>query len=403
MSFQREPAAELACRLLEPRHLIQVVAGPRQVGKSTLVQQVVEAGPLPWHWASADEPALRGSAWLTQQWQAARLAAGEAGSSGSAPERGAVLVLDEVHKVSGWSETVKQLWDEDTRRRVPLKVVLLGSAPLLVARGLSESLAGRFEMLHLRHWSWAEMRDAFGWTLEQYVFHGGYPGAAPLLRDPVRWARYIMDSLVETSIARDVLLLSRVDKPALLRRLFELACSYSGQVLSYTKMLGPLQDAGNTTTLAHYLDLLAGAGMVCGLPKFAGDVARSRGSIPKLQVFNTALMTAPSGLTLNSARADPALWGRLVESAVGAHLANAAAAGACELFYWRERSREIDFVLRRGPVVVAIEVKSGRAPQALPGIATFNAAFKPRRSLLVGGDGVPLAEFLDRPVGHWLG
>ena len=397
MQIQRLPAAELSRRLAEPRRFIQVVAGPRQVGKTTLVQQVVESAPLPWRWASADEPALRGTAWLRQQWEAARLTA-RAGEC--------VLVLDEVQKLDGWSDTVKALWDEDTRRRVPLKVVLLGSAPLLVARGLAESLAGRFELLHLRHWSWPEMRAAFGFTIEQYIFYGGYPGAAPLVcapvRDPVRWARYVMDSLVETAISRDVLLLSRVDKPALLRRLFELACSYSGQILSYTKMLGPLQDAGNTTTLAHYLDLLAGAGIVGGLQKYSGDAARSRGSIPKLQVFNTALMTAPSGLSLREARADAALWGRLVESSVGAHLANAAAAGECELFYWRERNREVDFVLRNGRRTVAVEVKSGRAPQALPGMAAFDAAFGTDRTLLVGGDGIAVEDFLSQPVSHWL-
>jgi NADH:ubiquinone oxidoreductase subunit K len=250
MDYIRPQAGELARRLSEPRRHIQVVAGPRQVGKSTLVHQVVERGELPWRWASADEPTLRGPSWLAQQWDAARLAARDAAARG-----GAVLVLDEVHKLDGWSEAVKRLWDEDTRQRTPLKVVLLGSSPLLVARGLTESLAGRFEMLHLRHWSYAEMKSAFDWPLASYVFHGGYPGAAPLVNEPVRWARYVMDSLVETSISRDVLLLTRIDKPALMRRLFELACSYSGQVLSYTKMLGPLQDAGNTTTLAHYLVL----------------------------------------------------------------------------------------------------------------------------------------------------
>jgi uncharacterized protein len=235
------------------------------------------------------------------------------------------------------------------------------------------------------------------------VYFGGYPGSASLVKEPQRWARYIADSLIETSVSRDVLLMTRVDKPALLRRLFALACRYSGQVLSYTKMLGQLQDAGNTTTLAHYLDLLSGAGMVCGLPKFAGDIARQRGSSPKLQVYNTALLTATSGVSLAEARADRELWGRLVESAVGAQLANAAAAGECELFYWRERNQEVDFVVKAGRRLVAIEVKSGRAPQAHRGMEAFAAAFKPQRSLLVGGDGIALEEFLERPVAHWVG
>ncbi len=396
MQYQRPQAATLAERLAERRRHVQVVAGPRQVGKTTLVQQVVEASDLPTRIASADEPTLRGREWINQQWQAARLEASDAGKAG------AILVLDEIQKIPGWSESVKRLWDEDTRRRLPLKVVLLGSAPLLIARGLTESLAGRFELLHLPHWAFSEMRTAFGWSVEEYIFYGGYPGAAPLIAEPKRWARYVLDALVETTISRDVLLLTRVDKPALLRRLFELACRYSGQVLSYTKMLGQLQEAGNTTTLAHYLDLLTAAGMVTGLPKYAGDLARSRGSSPKLQVFNTALMTAGSGLALGDARADPELWGRLVESSVGAHLINAAAGGECEVHYWRERNQEVDFVVRAGRRLVAIEVKSGRAPHTHPGIAAFAAAFKPKRSLLVGSDGVAVQEFLGRPVAHWL-
>ncbi len=395
MPFERPYARLLAARLAERRRFVQVVAGPRQVGKSTLVQQVVEASKLPHRIASADEPTLRGPEWIAQQWDAARLLAKDA-------RRGGVLVLDEIQKIPGWSEVVKRLWDEDSRRRVPLKLVLLGSAPLLVARGLSESLAGRFELLHLPHWSFAEMRTAFGWSVDKFIFYGGYPGAAPLVAEPARWARYVLDALVETSISRDVLLLTRVDKPALLRRLFELACRYSGQVLSYTKMLGQLQDAGNATTLAHYLDLLAAAGMVTGLPKYAGDAARSRGSSPKLQVLNTALMTAGSGLSLAEARGDGEVWGRLVESGVGAHLANAAAAGECTLHYWRERGVEVDFVVKAGRRLVAIEVKSGRTPHAHPGIAAFSAAFKPQRTFLVGGGGIAIDEFLAEPVVRWL-
>ena len=393
--FRRQAADTLAARLAEPRRFIQVVAGPRQVGKTTLVQQVTDELTVPVRSASADEPTLKGTDWIAQQWEAARLAI--------ASKRGAVLVLDEIQKIPGWSDTVKRLWDEDTRSKRPLKVVLLGSAPLLIAQGLADSLAGRFESIALSHWSYSEMREAFGWSLDQYLFYGGYPGAAPLIRDPARWTRYVADSLIETSISRDVLLLTRVDKPALLRRLFELACRYSGQILSYTKMLGQLQDAGNTTTLAHYLDLLAGAGMVCGLPKFAGDVARSRGSSPKLQVFNTALMTVSSDMTLAEARADREFWGRLVESAVGAHLANAAMRGECALHYWREQNREVDFVVKAGRTLSSIEVKSGRAPQMHAGTAAFAAAFKPTRTLLVGGDGIALEEFFAKPVSHWTG
>lgn len=394
--FVRPQAVELRRRLGEKRRFIQVVTGARQVGKTTLVGQVAASARMPYVFVSADEPTLRGSAWIETQWEAARLLVRDG------RRRGALLVLDEVQKIPRWSETVKGLWDADTRARRGLKVVLLGSAPLLVERGVSDSLAGRFEIVHLPHWTLAEMRQAFGWSVDQYLFYGGYPGAAALVREPGRWARYIHDSLVETTIARDVLLLSRVDKPALLRRLFELACRYSGQVLSYTKMLGQLHDAGNTTTLAHYLELLAGSGMIDGLHKYASGAARQRSSSPKLQVFNTALMTAPLGMSLSEARADREFWGRLVESAVGAHLANAAAGGDCELFYWRDGNYEVDFVVRTGRSVTAIEVKSGRVRDSLPGMAAFSVAFPKARKLLVGADGISIEDFLRRPVRHWI-
>lgn len=297
---------------------------------------------------------------------------------------------------------MKRFWDEDTAARVRLKVLLLGSAPLLLQRGLAESLAGRFEILRVPHWSFAEMREAFGWDLERYLYFGGYPGAASLVGDRDRWARYILDSLIETTVSRDILLLTRVDKPALLRRLFQLGCDYSGQVLSYQKMLGQLHDAGNTTTLAHYLELLAGAWMLVGLPKFAGRRVRQRASSPKLQVLNTALMTASSPLGPEEARRDRDFWGRLVESAVGAHLANGTAGAPYEVFYWRERNREVDFVARAGTRITAIEVKSGRRREALPGLDDFAKTYKPHRLLLVGAQGIPLEEFLLRPAESWV-
>lgn len=393
MTYQRPQFKSLFARLSEPRRFIQVVAGPRQAGKTTLVQQVGDQLDLPAQFASADEPTLRGPEWISQQWEIARL---------QCDAQGGLLVLDEVQKISGWSETVKRLWDEDTRRRCPLKVVLLGSAPLLIQRGLADSLAGRFEVLHLPHWSAAEMHDAFGWSVEQCLFYGGYPGTAPLISDHDRWVRYVRDALIETTLSRDVLLMSRVDKPALMRRMFELGCRYSGQILSYTKMIGQLQDAGNTTTLAHYLELLSAAGMVGGLPKFAGEMVRSRASSPKLQVLDMALFSALSGYRFEEAQADREHWGRLTESAVGAHLANAAATGQCEVYYWRERNREVDFVVRSGRKLVALEVKSGRSRDALPGMQAFQAAFHPDRMLLIGGDGIPVQEFLMTPLERWI-
>ncbi len=394
--YLRSQGELLGRRLAESRRFIQVVAGPRQSGKTTLVRQVMEGLASPGHYASADEPALRDALWLRQQWEEARLRARDAGSGG------AVLVLDEVQKIAHWSETVKRLWDEDTAARNPLKVVLLGSAPLLIHRGLTESLAGRFEIIHCSHWSFVEMRDAFGWTVDQYIYFGGYPGAAPLASEPDRWAAYIRDSLIETTLSRDVMLLTRVDKPALLRRLFYLACQYSGQILSYQKMTGQLQDAGNTTTLAHYLDLLTGAGMVIGLQKFAGASVRQRASSPKLQVLNTALMTAQSGLGIAAARADAEYWGRLTESAIGAHLVNGAWGTGVSVHYWRERNLEVDFILNAGRGLTAIEVKTSRRRETPAGLSAFAKLYSPKRVLLVGQGGIDVADFLSRPIAEWL-
>ena len=387
----------LVKRLQEPRRFIQVLAGPRQTGKTTIVRQITDDNRLPIHYASADEPTLQSRAWIEQQWETVRFLIKETAGKG-----GALLVLDEIQKVTGWSEIVKRLWDSDTRNHIPLKVVLLGSAPLLIQRGLAESLAGRFEIISVIHWSYAEMREAFGWDLDRFIYFGGYPGAADLSDDRQRWARYIIDSLIETTLSRDILLLTRVDKPALLRRLFQLGCSYSGQILSYQKMTGQLQDAGNTTTLAHYLELLTGAGMLTGLQKFAAHQIRERSSSPKLQVLNTALISAQSRLTFDEARKDREFWGRLVESAVGAHLISSTAGTGIELFYWRERSREVDFILRAGKTVVAIEVKSGMRKEGLPGMDAFDKAFQPQRKLLAGGDGIPLEKFLLTPAAEWV-
>ncbi len=386
---------ELIKRLKEKRRFMQVLAGPRQVGKTTLVRQVMATSKLPGHYASADEPSLRDRTWLEQQWDIARLTASE-------NKTGALLVLDEIQKITDWSRAVKLLWDADTHSGVQLKVVLLGSSPLLIQSGLTESLAGRFEVIVVPHWSFDEMREAFGLKLEEYVFYGAYPGAAELIEDPERWRRYILDSLIETTISRDILLLTRVDKPALLRRLFQLGCAYSGQILSYQKMLGQLMDAGNTTTLAHYLELLQGAGMLAGLSKYAHGQVRQRGSSPKLQVMNTALMSAQDHRSLKEARQDGDRWGRLVESCIGAHLLNSSFGTNIQIAYWRERNQEVDFVLHQGKTTVAIEVKSGGRREVFPGMEAFARQFKPHRQLQVGGQGIPLEEFLSKPAAYWL-
>jgi hypothetical protein len=392
--FTREHTQRLESRLLEPRRFIQIVLGPRQVGKTTLVRQVLADLGDKAIYASADGPPLAGSVWIETQWDRARRLAAENGS--------AVLALDEVQKVERWSEAVKQLWDEDSAAGTNLHVVLLGSAPLLMQRGLTESLAGRFETIPVSHWSFAEMEAAFGWTVDQYLYFGGYPGAAPLIDEPQRWADYVRDSLIETTVARDILQMTRVDKPALLRRVFELGCAYSGQILSYQKMQGQLQDAGNTTTLAHYLDLLSAAGMLGKLEKYAGEKVRTRASSPKLQVLNTALMSVSSGRSFEEARNDSVFWGRLVESCVGAHLLNSAYPSGAEVTYWRSRNREVDFIVERGRRRVAIEVGSAKGKGALPGIEAFKKEFGETKTLLVGRQGVPLEEFLRMSPADWL-
>ncbi len=395
--FQREHVEVLKRRLREPRRFLQILPGPRQTGKTTIARQLLAVWPSgAARYASADEPTLRDQAWLAQQWDLARLVLRDC-SNGEA-----LLVLDEVQKLPRWSETVKRLWDEDTLSGLRLKVVLLGSSALLLSRGLTESLAGRFEILPVTHWSLAEMRQAFGFSPDDYIYFGGYPGAADLRDDADRWREYIKNALIETSVSKDILLLQRVDKPVLLRRLFELACTYSGRILSYQKMLGQLDDAGNTTTLAHYLELLHGAGFVAGLSKYAGQAVRRRASSPKLLVLNTALMSALDGRSLPELLNDRDGWGRWVESAVGAWLANSTRGSGIALHYWLDRGREVDFVLARGDKLAAIEVKSGRRRASTPGVEAFASRFPATRQLLVGAQGISVDEFLATPAGHWL-
>ncbi len=391
ITYKRPVFRVLSRRVSEPRRFIQVVAGPRQTGKTTLVRQLMEETGTG-HYASADEPAPKSRLWIEQQWEAARIA------TLKQPRKKGTLILDEIQKIPDWSETVKRLWDSDTARGIHLHVVILGSSPMLIQKGLTESLAGRFEIIPVRHWSYPEMKDAFGWGLEQYLYFGGYPGSASLINDQQRWRRYIFDSLIETTVSRDVLLMVRIDKPALLRRLFELGCLYSGQILSYQKMIGQLQDVGNTTTLAHYLDLLKGSGLVTGLQKYAGQAVRQRASSPKLLALNNALMTAMSHLSYDEARQNSEFRGRLVETAVGNTLANNIIGKDMKLYYWVERNREVDFILAKGNDIIAIEVKSGRTRTALPGLESFTRTFYVKKKLLVGTEGIPLDEFLSIDV-----
>ena len=411
--FQRSQVATLIERLSEPPERLIAVFGPRQTGKTTAARQALASVEHASRYVAVDDPGPqaphgpligdvgvaaaysgpRDVRWLTGLWEMSRRRAWRS-------DRGCVLVLDEIQKIPGWPDAVKGLWDADRAEGCPLHVVVLGSAPLLMQAGLNESLAGRFEPMRFTHWSYLEMSEAFGLDLDRYIYFGGYPGAVSYTHDQRRWSTYVRDGLVEPIIERDVLAMTRVDKPSLLKRLFEVGALYSGQVLSYNKMLGQLQDARNTTTLTRYLKLLSDAGLLTGLSKYTNRPVSARASTPKLNVLNTALMSVASGYGFEEARSDRAFWGRIVESAVGAHLLNTAAPGT-EVRYWREGNYEVDFVLQRGKRAVAIEVKTGRVRSAHPGLAEFCHRFSPHRTLVVGTGGEPLHEFLSVAADHW--
>ena len=392
--YERPHKQILGRRILsEPRNNIQVIHGPRQVGKTTLVNQLSENITIPYHYASSDAVFADQESWLEQQWNTARTMLSVSG------QKEGVLVIDEIQKIQGWSEVVKKLWDEDSRNQTGLKVILLGSSRLLIQKGLTESLAGRFETIFVGHWTFEEMQKAFGFTPEQFVWFGGYPGGAGLIDDEERWKQYIRESLIETSISRDILLLTRVDKPVLMRRLFELGCNFSGQILSYTKIMGQLQDAGNSTTLAHYLNLLDTAGLLGGLEKYSPAIIRQRSSSPKFQVHNTALMSAQqlSGMNLIINKKDD--WGRWVETAIGAHLLSHSLTQNFKLYYWRYGDLEVDFVMEYHGNVIALEIKSGAYGKAR-GMGAFSRKFKSSKSILIGEAGIPWQEFLRLdPVG----
>ncbi len=371
----------------EPRHFIQVCYGPRQVGKTTLVTQFANQALFPVHFVAADAVSVHETSWISQQWEIARLKLKQESS------QEAILIIDEIQKIQNWSEQVKKEWDADTLNGVLLKVILLGSSRLLIQKGLTESLAGRFETIYLGHWSFNEMNAAFGFSPEEYVWFGGYPGAASLKHDETRWRNYVRDSLIETSISLDILMLTRVDKPALMRRLFEIGCNYSGQIVSFTKMLGQLHDAGNTTTLSHYLYLLDTAGLLSGLEKYDHGRIRQRASSPKFQVHNTALMTASQSESFSVVHGNTSLWGRWVESCIGAHLINGSMKHHLKLYYWRHLNDEIDFVLTDGKKTIGIEVTTA-IKHGKSGMAAFSKTHQPLKVLLVGADGMPWQEFI---------
>ena len=393
--FRRAQFNELESRLSEPRSKIQVISGPRQVGKSTLVKQVLQETKIPYMLVSADNVDHVNTAWIGEIWNTARA------RMKVAQHNEYLLVIDEVHKIDNWSEAVKKEWDEDTFNDLNMKVVILGSSRLLLKDGLTESLAGRFELIRMPHWSYLEMHEAFNMDVDHYIYYGGYPGGAMYISKEHRWSRYIKDSIVTPAIEKDVLRTKVVYKPALMKQLFELGCAYSSKEISLNKMLGQLQDAGNVTTLAGYLTTLNESRLLCGLQKYASDNARKYNSVPKLMVYNTALFSVQSGMTFNNAYTTPKLWGRWVESAVGAHLLNQADEYDYKLYYWRVKDDEVDFIIEFDKRCIAIEVKSGRRTSN-NGLALFSEQFHPIQSFVVGSGGIPIEEFLSWDMGRLL-
>ena len=414
--YQREQLAEILTLLrMGPRHII-FITGPRQAGKTTLARQALAQAGIPHQYVPLDDPEAkilspshdriqqetftsrtdspakaRDISWIVRLWENARTQALNS-------ESGFILVLDEIQQVPDWSPTVKGLWDMDRINEIPLHVILLGSAPLLMQKGMNkESMLGRYITIPVPHWSFLEMRDAFGFSLEQYIFFGGYPGSAALIADEVEWQRFIADAIIGPNIERDILAMERIDNPALLKRLFEFGAECSGEILSYRKLLGKTQGKGNPETLIRYLDLLSKAGLVSGLDKYGSNLYRQKISSPKLNVHNTALMSARSGHKFEEAVANKSLWGRLTESAVGMHLLNTKSHMA-KLFYWREDDFEVDFVLKRGPHLIAIEAKSGRQRSYPLAFTKFKERFKHATPVLVGSGGMPVSEFLSIPA-----
>ncbi|MCH5234840.1 MAG: ATP-binding protein [Muribaculaceae bacterium] len=377
-------------RLEEPRRFIQVIMGPRQVGKSTVVKQVLKDILIPYKFYAADDVPDYNSNWIVQCWQTVRLLAEQ-------HQTEYILVIDEIQKIDNWSECVKKLWDEDTFHDRNIKVVLLGSSRILLKKGLSESLAGRFEEIRMAQWSFSEIHECFGISLKEYLFYGGYPGAIPFIKDPERFDDYITTAIVEATINRDILNDVQINKPALLRQTFELASAYSGNILSYTKMIGQLQDAGNTTTLSQYLHLLQEACLVTGLQKYSRDKARSKGSIPKFQVYDNSFKEIYSSLSFEEAVLNPGVWGHVFESAIGAYIVQQAFIHRCEVYYWRDRNLEVDFILKKKENIIALEIKSNNEKSS-KGLDEFSKLFNPKRALIIGEGGMSAEDFFSIPI-----
>lgn len=386
--FERQHLAILKSRMAEPRRRIQIIMGPRQVGKSTMVGQFVDQAEVPCDFFAADGVSRFDVSWIANRWQESRLKMDIHGEA----ER--ILIIDEIQKIDNWSELVKKEWDEDTRAGRNLKVILLGSSRVLLQKGLEESLEGRFETLKMGFWEWPEMRDAFGFSIDQFIYFGGFPGLAPDVCDEDRWRDLMEDTIISPILSRDILEVDEIRNPSLLRQVFEIACTESAKELSLTKMQGTMNN-GTVPTIKTYLDILNKTMTVCPLQKYSPSEIKEKQSVPKMQVYNNGFRNRYGLYTFTQARTNPAEWGRQIESAVGAFLANRSVMDSFELLYWRnDKKQECDYVLKKGQALVAIEVKSGRTDDT-SGFEKFKEIYSDRivSSLIVGPEGLPLEDF----------
>ncbi len=420
--YQRPHVNRLFQRLSRGSNMrIAAIIGPRQVGKTTIALQVrkklIEEKIPCWYvsidnigYSEADWPDMQkirddaqpgtvpDAEMLAEIWTQAQRASQES-------DQGLVLFLDEIQTIPRWSNIVKGFWDTDRRRGYPIRAVILGSAAWRMQVGRNESLAGRFDPIRVTHWSLPEMIQAFELTVEEFMFFGGYPTPFNDTSRPIvleAWQKYISVSVLKPIIERDIMGLTQIRKPALMRQLIDLASSYSGQLISYNKLLGQLKDAGNATTLANYLDLLSDAGLMVALSPYTASPHLGRSRSPKLNVLNTALMTAAPGYSFQEAKSDRSLWGRIVESAVGAHLYNTRNVST-RIHFWRDKSgaNEVDFVISRGPHLVGLEVKSGRI-RSHSGLACFKDRFPNAKTMIVGPDGISFEDFFSFTTDEWI-
>lgn len=371
----------------EPRRSIKALYGPRQVGKTAMVKEALASSSIPWMYVCAEDLEVADGLWLRKLWEEIRQKAKES------DRKEAVIVIDEVQRVDSWNETVKREWETDTFNKTNVKAILISSASHLIQKGLTESLVGKFESMLIPHWSYREMKEEFGWSPEEYMWFGGYPGGIKFMENESAWKRYIKTSVIDTSISKDILLQIRIDRPSLLRKLFETGSLHSSYVLSLTQVQEGLTERGNLSTLSNYLGLLESTFLMTGLDKYTGERNRKRSSKPKFQLFNNGLFSAQSDKTFHEAKSDPQLWGHVFESAVGTHLLNSSYTEDFDLYYWFEKRMEVDFIVEKDNRMIVIEVKYDKnAPET--GLDLFTYKFDPKSIYTVGEGGIPIEEFL---------